>query len=59
MRVTKLNIAVTRFAPFVSHLPLSPDEPDVLEYRNITRSSRFSKKPADKTYPSSELHQTE
>jgi hypothetical protein len=35
MRVTKLNIAATRFAAFVSHLPLSPDEPDVLEYHEI------------------------
>ena len=35
MRVTKLNIAATRFADFVSHLPLSPDELDVLEYHDI------------------------
>jgi hypothetical protein len=37
MRVTKLNIAVIRFAAFVSHLPLSPDEPDVLEYHDIIK----------------------
>jgi hypothetical protein len=35
MRVTKLNIAVTRFAAFVSDLPLSPNEAEVLEYHDI------------------------
>jgi hypothetical protein len=32
---TKLNIAVTRFAGFVSHLPLSPNEDDIIEYHDI------------------------
>ena len=32
---TKLNIAVTRFAGFVSELPHSPTENDVLEYHDI------------------------
>jgi hypothetical protein len=32
---TKLNIAVVRFAGFVSHLPLSPNEDDILEYHDI------------------------
>jgi hypothetical protein len=32
---TKLNIAVTRFAGFVSHLPLSPNEDDIFEYHEI------------------------
>ena len=32
---TKLNIAVVRFAGFVSNLPLSPNEDDVLEYHSI------------------------
>jgi hypothetical protein len=32
---TKLNLAVTRFAAFVSNLPLSPDEDDILEYHDI------------------------
>jgi hypothetical protein len=52
MHETQLNIAATRFAAFVSNLPLSPDE-------LITTSSSFLKKSADKIYPSSELHQTE
>ncbi len=34
---TKLNFAVTRFAAFVSNLPLSPDEDDILEYHEIIR----------------------
>jgi hypothetical protein len=34
---TKLNFAVTRFAAFVSNLPLSPDEDDILEYHEIVR----------------------
>jgi hypothetical protein len=33
----KLNVAVTRFAAFVSGLPLSPDELDVLEYHSIIK----------------------
>jgi hypothetical protein len=32
---TKLNIAVTRFAAFVSDLPVSPNEEDVSEYHRI------------------------
>ena len=32
---TKLNIATTRFAGFVSELPHSPTENDVLEYHDI------------------------
>jgi hypothetical protein len=32
---TKLNIAITRFAGFVSELPHSPTENDVLEYHDI------------------------
>jgi hypothetical protein len=31
----KLNIAVVRFVGFVSNLPLSPNEDDVLEYHSI------------------------
>jgi hypothetical protein len=34
---TKLNLAVTRFAGFVSHLPLEPNECDVLEYHDIIK----------------------
>ena len=34
---TKLNFADTRFAAFVSNLPLSPDEDDILEYHEIIR----------------------
>jgi hypothetical protein len=33
----KWNIAVIRFAAFVSDLPLSPDEHDVLEYHDIIK----------------------
>jgi hypothetical protein len=33
----KWNIAVIRFARFVSDLPLSPDEHDVLEYHDILK----------------------
>jgi len=37
MRETQLNIAVTRFAAFVSNLPVSPDELDVFEYHDIIK----------------------
>ena len=37
MHETQLNLAATRFAAFVSNLPLSPDELDVFEYHDIIK----------------------
>ena len=37
MHETQLNLAATRFAAFVSNLPVSPDELDVFEYHDIIK----------------------